>query len=728
MSENVLGYKSISQYKKTDGTTKNYATCILKITDFDKIPALIGIIKAHIKGNHNLDELKKQCFNKDEFIDIETFPWYSQYKSVFLVITFIVGDDTVPELNIYDNYDHFHYNIIGDDGTILSHVFNNAQGYTFLCSWNDQRFDIWDICVGTGNRSQGIATTLLKESISFVDLLIQRYIPTTTNLFNNWFPKPPTFNTDTYNFEPNKITIEIIAQKYNYPALKSFYNAGFRVASKPLKYIDNIPALKTLYPDYSKEEGKIYIHVLYEFTYHIGEQIIALPNGDTFNGLKLDELIINDIETAKDEIESEYASLKEMLKMTDSGLMPLTQCRLKISHDIVNSFRSLLQFPIEIGFCPEYSLDKIPIPGEDRDAYLYTLKNIDLKKVDVSNENILVNNRPGGCVVTITKTSGLFMFHTHPYVCSGKSKLNLMMPSDADLNIIALGNILKLGGNNISTGIVSSHEGIYLYSIDHELQNNILELKNYLLSIPGYSEQIFESVIALIANIINLGGRLSMWRYIKQYDSIEARNIGREKYLDEMSNNTLANLFHEIHNNIHYYNGTNGPLFHDGHFKYYLTPEVLFKEQPNLLSLYYFLLNKSSEPVVNDYNIDPISGIKIEPDAIFGESVPYGGGVLHSLSPMHIYYFLKYCAYTSIFTAQQGLSPEIKKGIFNEIDRIYDAIIKSKIWNIRFYEYNGENIVYDFYTNHINTDFGYNDQTKEYMNNLGKDNILKEVL
>jgi len=736
MSKNILGYKSISMLELENETfsTKSifYETTALKINDFDNISDLMDAVRGAIIGNDNLNTLKNQCFSNDNFIDIENYPWYKHYVSVYLVltkvVTEIVPNDFSESMDLFDNPTQFRENIIGDNGVKLLETFKEAQGYTFLCSWYDQRFDIWDLCVGTSHRKNHIATTLLNESMAFVSRMIREYIPSTKDLFNKVFPKPPLFNSDTYNFEENKITIEVIAQRYNLPALRSLYNAGFRVNSQSFEMVDNIPALKPLYPDYINKEGKIYVHLLYEFKYKIDEETIILPDGSSFQGLQLGDIMIKDIiNSTKDEIESEYYSLTERLNIMDSGSRKLRKCRVIINPDNIALFKAFLEFPVEIGFFLDYSVER----GSDSEPILYKVKKVDLKTIDVASENQIMANRAGGCVVSIGKTTGLFVFHTHPYACAGKMGYNLAMPSDADLNIITLGNILKFGLNNFSTGIIASHEGVYLYSIHQELQENIIELKENLCEIPGYNDQQFEMVILLITNFIHLGGRLSMWNHLKMYDTVNARNDGLLAYLNEMKTNTINNIFTAVNDNenLRRLNGTNGPVPYDAGYNYKLTPEVLFKEQPGLLTLFYNLLSKFNEFNDNDYNIDPENGDRIKEKYIFGQNISYGDGAFRELNSEILNSFLKYFAYTSIFISPQTFSADEKKTIFRTINEIYSKIINSKIWNIELYEYGNidHHIKYDFYTNHYDIKFDCNNQTKEYINNIKNDPILHTV-
>ncbi len=734
MSKNILGYKSTSIIENETFSTNSiiYETTALKINDFDNISDLMDAIRSEINANDNLNTLKNQCFSNDNFIDIENYPWYKHYVSVYLVLTKVVTEivpsDFSESMDLFDNPTQFRENIIGDNGVKLLKTFKEAQGYTFLCSWYDQRFDIWDLCVGTSHRNNHIATTLLNESMAFVSRMIRNYIPSTKDLFNKVFPKPHLFNSDTYNFEENKITIEVIAQKYNLPALRSLYNAGFRVNSQSFEMVDNIPALKPLYPDYINKEGKIYVHLLYEFKYSIDEETIILPDGSTFQGLQLGDIVIKDIiNSTKDEIESEYYSLTERLNIMDSGSRELRKCRVIINPDNIALFKAFLEFPVEIGFFPDYSVER----GSDSEPILFKVKKVDLKTIDVANENQIIANRAAGCVVSIGKTSGLFVFHTHPYACASKGGYNLAAPSDADLNIITLGNILKFGLNNLSTGMIASHEGVYLYSIHQELQENIIELKENLCKIPGYNDQQFEMVILLITNFIHLGGRLSMWNHTIKYETVDKRNDGLDAYLKEMQENTLNNILKAVNENENLIrlNETNGPVPYDSGYNYKLSPEVLFKEQPGLLTIFYNLLNKFNEFNANDYNIDPENGDRIDEKSIFGQNISYGYGAFRELNYKILNSFLRYFAYTSIFISPQTFSADEKRTILRTINEVYDKIIHSKIWNIELYEYGNidHHIEYDFYTNHYGVRFECNNQTKEYINNIKNDPILKNV-
>ena len=734
MSKNILGYKSTSIIENETFSTKSiiYETTALKINDFDNISDLMDAIRSEINANDNLNTLKNQCFSNDNFIDIENYPWYKHYVSVYLVLTKVVTEivpsDFSENMDLFDNPTQFRENIIGDNGVKLLKTFKEAQGYTFLCSWYDQRFDIWDLCVGTSHRKNHIATNLLNESMAFVSRMIRDYIPSTKDLFNRVFPKPHLFNSDTYNFEENKITIEVIAQKYNLPALRSLYNAGFRVNSQSFEMVDNIPALKPLYPDYINKEGKIYVHLLYEFKYKIDEETIILPDGSTFQGLQLGDIVIKDIaNSTKDEIESEYYSLTERLNIMDSGSRELRKCRVIINPDSIALFKAFLEFPVEIGFFLDYSVER----GSDSEPILFKVKKVDLKTIDVANENQIIANREGGCVVSIGKTSGLFVFHTHPYTCCSKGGYNLAAPSDADLNIITLGNILKFGLNNFSTGIIASHEGVYLYSIHQELQESIIELKKYLCTIPGYNNQQFEMVILLITNFIHLGGRLSMWNHTIKYKTVDKRNDGLHAYLKEMRENTLNNILKAVNENENLIrlNKTNGPVPYDSGYNYKLSPEVLFKEQPGLLTIFYNLLSKFNEFNANDYNIHPENGDRIDEKSIFGQNISYGYGAFRELNYGILNSFLKYFAYTSIFISPQTFSADQKRTILRTINELYDKIIDSKIWNIELWEYGNidHRIEYDFYTNHYNVRFECNNQTKEYINNIKDDPILKNV-
>ena len=151
MSKNILGYKSISMLELENDTfsTKSifYETTALKINDFDNISDLMDAVRGAIIGNDNLNTLKNQCFSNDNFIDIENYPWYKHYVSVYLVltkvVTEIVPNDFSESMDLFDNPTQFRENIIGDNGVKLLETFKEAQGYTFLCSWMSTVASLW---------------------------------------------------------------------------------------------------------------------------------------------------------------------------------------------------------------------------------------------------------------------------------------------------------------------------------------------------------------------------------------------------------------------------------------------------------------------------------------------------------------------------------------------------------------------------------------------------------